>query len=178
MQFDHEDAKMITFQSQTVHFIPNGLQHFFVGVKGLRVAHCGLKSMKKSDIEAFKDLKQLHLNDNDLDALDSDLFEVNLELRVVDFANNKLKVIGESLLQPLLHLEIAHFQNNVCVDTSAWRSNLPELKKEIKEKCSSPEKELQRAKVEIAKLKIKVNTLESKLQACNKKQSKPKGNKN
>jgi Leucine-rich repeat (LRR) protein len=177
-QFDHDDVKMLNIQSQTVNFMPDELEDFLPNLQGIRVAHCGLKSVEKSNFEAFKDLKHLYLNDNDLETLDSDLFEANVELKVIDFTNNKLKIVGENILEPLVKLDVAHFQNNNCINSVAWKSKLAQLKTEMKEKCSSPEKELERAKVEIAKLKIKVNTLESKLQTCNKKQAKPKGNKN
>lgn len=176
--FENDDTKMLSIFSQTVHFLPSGLDDFFPGLEGLRIAHCGLKTLENANIEVFKSLKHLYLNDNDLEVLDGDLFEANVNIKVIDFTNNKLKTIGENLLQPLTELEVAHFQNNLCVNTIAWRPNMTQLNMELREKCSSPEKELERAKVEIAKLKIKVNTLESKLQTCTRKQTKPKGNKN
>lgn len=176
-KFDQKKTKMLNIQSQVVNLMPDELEYFFPNLEGIRIAHCALTVVDKLNLRSFIDLKHLYLNDNELEILDGDLFEFNVKLKVIDFTNNKLKIIGENLLKPLIDLEIAHFENNHCINSVAWKSSLNQLKAEMKDKCSSPEKELERAKVEIAKLKIKVNTLESKLQACNRKQTKPKNSK-
>lgn len=177
-EFQNQDAKMLNIQSQIVNFMPEELENFFPDLEGIRIAHSNLKSVEKSDIKAFKNLKHLYLNDNDLESLDGNLFESNLHLRVIDFTNNKLKVLGENILLPLKHLEVAHFQNNVCIDHVAWNLNISRLRSELKEKCSAPELDLQRAKAEIVKLKTKLIAVEAKLQACNKKPNKAKNSKN
>lgn len=158
--------------------MPEQLESFFPYLEGIRVAHSGLKSIDKSNIQVWTNLKHLYLNDNELESLDGDLFESNSELKVIDFTNNKLKTVGKNILRPLVSLEVAHFQNNICIDTVAWSSKISRLKIELKEKCLSPELELERAKAEILKLKAKLSAAEAKLQACNKKPIKQKSNKN
>lgn len=74
-----------------------------------------------------------------LQTLNSDLFELNRKLQVIDFSGNELMLIGENILLPLNYLESADFTSNDCVDRLAAREEIQSLVAYMERECSSPD---------------------------------------
>lgn len=137
------NVKIIYFASQTVNFLPSGIENFFPNLEGIWIHNSKLKSINKLNIKPFPKLKQLYLPNNDVEVLDDDIFEVNPELIYINFRNNKLKVIGRHIFNRLANLKTVIFINNTCIDSDASvESNKTEIAKLIGElinKCQSSE---------------------------------------
>lgn len=118
--------------------MPKEIEKFFPDLEAIKIIMSNLKSIKKADLKPFSKLKELCLGKNDLETLDSDLFEFNRELRFVSFYQNKLKFIGEDILKPLKKLEDARFMYNCCISQEALKSSdIPELVDSLTKQCSS-----------------------------------------
>lgn len=122
-QVDHDDVKALLIESQTVKYFPRGVENFFPNLEDISIYFSKLQSIKKADLEPFKNLQALRLFNNDLEELDGDLFEFNRELRIIDFDHNKLTSVGSELLTELKKLEQAHFRHNACIHKGAKSSS-------------------------------------------------------
>lgn len=165
-------------KSPSCRYLPSGVEKFLTQLEVLVIAGTGLKSITSSDLKPFELLKELYLNDNELAMLDSDLFEFNPEITIVNFNTNQLKQIGHDLLVPLTHLQKIAFNGNDCIDMKADNAfELAALMTELREKCpqteevfeettlqpeTSPQVQLDQSQ-RIADLELKISELETKL---------------
>lgn len=78
------------------HIIPSELGSIFPNVEALLVWNASLKHVSSSDLQQFSNLKEIWLHDNDLDYLESNLFEYNLEVEIVVVKGNKIKYVGRT----------------------------------------------------------------------------------
>jgi hypothetical protein len=104
--FRHSNFKMFQVKNQILHFIPCGIGSFFPKTVELRIIKSKLKEVHKRDLQQFPHLKELHLEQNELQFLPGDLFEANLELETIDFDNNQITHVGHNLLTSLTKLDV------------------------------------------------------------------------
>ena len=109
--------KPTTFQGlyikdQTVHYLPKGIDKLFPNLKGLIVWSSHLKSLTQNDLKPMRQLVHVDFMNNDLESLDRNLFDFNLELTFVGFADNKLKKVGMFVLAKLKKLKSDNFSGN------------------------------------------------------------------
>lgn len=116
-------------------YMLKGVEKFLTNLEVLVIAGTGLKVVKSSDLRPFELLKEIYMNDNQLEALDSDLFTFNPEITVLNFENNKIKQIGCGFLEPLKRLEVVRFKGNFYFARNAnSKREVEALKVELKEK--------------------------------------------
>lgn len=140
--YGNKHVKFLLIEAQLVNFMPKGIANFFPKLEELEISNSKLKSIKQEDLKSFKSLKKVFFFTNNLETLDSDLFQFNPELRVVAFDNNELKFVGKDILKPLKKLSEASFlgRGNSCVYKFAQTpSEISELIAEIEAKCQSPQ---------------------------------------
>lgn len=129
------------FDPQTVNFLPSGIEKFFPNIEGIEIHNASLKSIEQSDLKPFKNLKEMWLNSNELEELDSNLFEHNLELLYINFSKNKLTAVGEDIFKPVTKLTQAFFSNNVCINKDVGsQPQISELASEMRLNCTSRKK--------------------------------------
>lgn len=117
-------------------FMPKGIGKLLPNLEGIQISKAKLASIDIQDLKPFKNVIKLYLHSNELEVLDTNLFEFNVELRIVHLARNKLKFIGMNILEPLPKLEKAYFDNNPCINLQAASPHsLAHLKAQINEKC-------------------------------------------
>jgi Leucine rich repeat len=122
--------------SSDVHYVPRGLGTFFPDLQHIWFWHNGLKAIEKSDLEQFKNLKEIFLAGNWIQHLDSDLFVFNTKLTHIDLSYNPLVQVGENLLLPLVNLQEATFAHSNCVNKVASSSSeVDDLINELRTKC-------------------------------------------
>lgn len=138
----------LTIKSFFIHksplclYLPIGIERYLEHLAVLIIAGTGLRSVKQSDLKPFDELKELYLNDNHLESLESDLFLYNNFLTEINFNDNLIKQVGSNLLVPLKNLGGIGFKNNVCIDRSANEATeLVDLTAELREKCPHPEED-------------------------------------
>lgn len=65
-----------------VPYFPQGLSSFFNELFYIAIDNCGLKEIHSSDLEDFCDLRELHLNDNQIEFIEENLLQFNAKLEV------------------------------------------------------------------------------------------------
>lgn len=161
--FNQKNIKILSIHKQTFHYLPNGIEKFLPQIEALSIVASKFKSISKFDLEPFKNLQELYLQQGDVDTLSSDLFAFNPELRSVSFKTNKIQFVGLNLLEPLKKLELANFELNKCINKDA--SNPGEIEVLIaimKKKCSFP-REFMELAAKYKKLQTENQNLHSQL---------------
>lgn len=160
------NVTVFVVRHQKVTKFPQELNTFFPNIKGVEIFNCSLKTIDQSDLKPLANLNELWLGNNDLEYLESDLFEFNPEIRILVFTKNKLKYIGDNILAPLPHLSKANFNKNKCIDAYAGtRLERKHLEKQLEKKCPRPRKDdlIEQAKDEREELLAKLQAAEAKL---------------
>lgn len=130
-------------KSPLCNYIPSGVTKFLDHLEVLIVAGTGLRSLKQTDLAPFEFVEELYLNHNQLEVLESDLFELNPKITIINFGNNKFKQIGYNVLEPLENLKNINFKNNECINMDAGSARqLTLLKSKLRSSCSMPDEEI------------------------------------
>lgn len=117
--------------------IPDGIGTVYPNIEALTVWRSNLKSVSSIDLQQFGNLREIWLFTNELEYLESKLFQYNPNVEVVSFNANQIKFIGQNFFEFLPKLQKAYFHYNPCVDEEAVDgTKLIALKNGIKEKCS------------------------------------------
>lgn len=154
--------------SPLCYYVPFGIEAMLPNIETLAITHSGLKFLIKDDLKLLNHLKGIYLNNNNLVALELDLFQHNTELQEINLNDNKLQNIAGGLFDSIPRLTKLELLRNVCVDKSASSCiELNALKTELQGTCASKVVE-QTAKTEISFASFetymnKVVELESKL---------------
>lgn len=116
---------------------PKNLQTFFTHLEGIYYNGNHLMFLKKEDIEVFTELRSLHLPNNLIETLESDLFSRNPNLEDINFRNNKIKIVGAEIFWSLEKLRKVDLRGNTCIDKKInRRSELSSLERALDEgKC-------------------------------------------
>lgn len=138
------DVNILHIFHQMINYFPKGLDKFFPNLEAIQLLHSPLKTIEQADIRPFgSKLKKFILGGNQIESLDSDLFEYNSELRWIGFQENNLKSVGKNILRPLKKLQRAYFDDNECIDKAAMNENQVQvLVAELEEKCPGLEKSI------------------------------------
>lgn len=129
--------KEINFQDIKLHFIPRGFQSPFKDITKLTAITCQLKEVHRADLSQFPKLKILWLWGNDLEVIESDLFQANPQLELIDLGTNKIWFIAENSFKNLKALEKVKLNANLCIDGDYENTQaLGSLNSDVKEKCA------------------------------------------
>lgn len=132
--------KVKTFRvkdSPRFEFIPTGIEKFFPNVERIEISRSGLKNLTQNNLKNFSNLKFLNLTSNQLDHLDSDVFEFNDKIEEIDLSENNLKSIRVASLKVLTNLKKLDLSNNLCINETAENEvELKRLKIKLIESCS------------------------------------------
>lgn len=122
-------------------FFPSGIERFFKNLKAITIVRAGLKSISASDLQPFPDLIYVHLDYNNLTAIDGNLFLFNPRLQVVYMGHNQLEYIGSDLVNHLNDLRLLDLRNNTCISKYAeTRDRVMLLALELKNVCPKVDK--------------------------------------
>lgn len=80
--------------------LPRGLEFFFPNLMSIEVIRSGLKEISQRDLAVFRKLQRLSLHSNELETVDSDVFESNLELLIIDLSENKANDVLRKVFLP------------------------------------------------------------------------------
>lgn len=112
-------VKVIKIFEKACEVIPPGVGSFFPSVEGFSVQKSQLKTITSADIQQFSNLRELWLDDNNLEYLESNLFEFNPRVEYINCASNNIKYIGGSFLQNLPSLQDTTFSSNPCTSAAS-----------------------------------------------------------
>jgi Leucine-rich repeat (LRR) protein len=112
----NEIQSFYVYQSPDFEYFPKGVENYFVNVKVLVVAYTGLKVLTQEDLKPLTKLRDLYVDNNQLEVIESDLFEFNTDIEVMNFSNNRIKTVGVNAFAPLKSIEHLNMQNNDCIN--------------------------------------------------------------
>lgn len=168
-QHDNNDITQLYIIHQQMEYFPKGFTKFFENIVAIHAGMNKLKSLERNDLDEFAKIRYLYLYSNQLEVLQSDVFESNLNLEYVSFYNNRLTHIGSKLLMPLKKLKAAYFNKNICIDKqAASEQGMSELKLEIAQQCSDITDEdlmnmLKENQMKVGQLEEKVSQISDQL---------------
>lgn len=138
--YNNEDSGVIglnIYEPSVCHIIPDGLGDIYKNLEAFAVWKSALKTVTSADLKQFPKLREIWLYENELQYLESNLFEFNPSLEYMNFKNNKIKFIGANFFNYLPKLSKAVFWYNVCINDEATdATQLEKIRNDIKTKCS------------------------------------------
>lgn len=117
--YSHGAVKIIKIYEKSCEMIPSGFGSFFPSVEAFSVRRSKLKTVTSADIQQFSHLRELWLDGNNLEYLESNLFEFNKEVEYINCASNNIKYIGGSFLENLPNLQDVSFLFNSCTNAGS-----------------------------------------------------------
>lgn len=134
---DESGVVALSIYEGTCEVIPSGFGAVFPNVEFFQIWSAKLKTVSSADIQQFTKLREIWLYANELEYLESNLFEYNTNVEYINFKNNKIKYIGGNFFEGLPKLRAASFYDNACTSSEAEdASSLENVKNEIRQKCS------------------------------------------
>ncbi|CAG9810041.1 unnamed protein product [Chironomus riparius] len=130
----HNNVVRLSINNQICHFVPLETDKFFPNLETLRIWSSGLKKLDQNDIKGFEHLRELILPLNDIESLDSNLFEFNKKIKKIDLSRNKLKSVGLALLSTLRTITYINFNLNDCIDDS-FKVNIDKFIEKVRTSC-------------------------------------------
>lgn len=114
-------------------------EKFFKNIAGLTINNSKLKKISQNDLKEFPKLKEIFIISNEVENLDSNLFEFNKSLKLVWIEGNKIKKIGAEIfdeLHELIFINIREIQS--CIG----------MKKIVEDKFDRNKVEISESKIE------------------------------
>lgn len=158
------EVDVLKIHDQLIRYLPNDLNLFFPNLQSLQIWSCGLKSLSQKDISAFTELREISVSRNEIEVLNSDLFEANQNILKIDFSRNRLKHVGFNILRPLKGLLFADFYQNDCINEGN-HNGIESLIKNLRRKCKPT---VDMMVDDVKRLNRQVELLETELMACEK----------
>lgn len=138
--YDNDESGVVALSiyEGTCEVIPSGFGSVFPNVEFFQIWSAKLKTVSSADIQQFDKLREIWLYTNELEYLESNLFEYNQNVEYINFKSNKIKYIGGNFFENLPNLQGASFYDNVCTSSEAdSAASLEDIKNEIRQRCSS-----------------------------------------
>ncbi|KAG5676384.1 hypothetical protein PVAND_006225 [Polypedilum vanderplanki] len=111
---------------QGINSIPTGITKFFKNIEDFEYIDQGLTEINSSDLKEFTKVESLGLHYNELERIESGLFQFNPLLRAVYLHENKIKHIDPFVFSKLPNLKGVTVSDNVCKlsKTYGWFSTM------------------------------------------------------
>lgn len=137
--YDNDESGVVALSiyEGTCEVIPSGFGSVFPNVEYFQIWNSKLKTVSSADIQQFSRLREIWLYTNELEYLESNLFEYNTNVEYINFKSNKIKFIGGNFFENLPNLRSASFYDNTCTSREANdAASLEDVKNEIRQRCS------------------------------------------
>lgn len=132
----NETLEALLIRNQNFKYFPLNLSDLMPDLKAIQIIASGLREITARDLENFTNLTSLWLPRNEIETLESGIFDKNLKLRKLSFYGNNLKFIGATILDGLKSLIFVSFERNVCIDLAGeGEEGVNLMKHEISVRC-------------------------------------------
>lgn len=122
--------------SPQFEYLPLGIEKFFPNIDKIEITGTGLKILTQDNLKRFPKLKTLVASYNELEYLDTNVFEFNDVIEEIDLSGNKLKHLPSNSFRVLRNLKKLDLMDNVCVnDTAKTPRELRKLKSILSDNC-------------------------------------------
>lgn len=144
-----ESVKYFTSQHQKIEIFPRNLENFFPRLETFSIYNASLKEISRDDLK-FPELRKLMLYYNEIEIIDSDLFEFTPKIFLISLLYNRIKIVESGTFDGLHKLTLLHF-HNPCHQGDAFNQRIAKnLIKNIYENCKnfSEEENFENLKIE------------------------------
>ena len=145
----------LVIEDKKTEYFPLNLGEKLENLLALRIKFGRLREVHQDDLKKFSKLIHLNLDENNIEALDDDLFEFNTELKLIWLSKNKIKSIGEPCFSELTKLSDLDLLDNTCTNERVKDAQVNQAISKIKQQCFKPDIELENLKLRYLKLTIK-----------------------
>lgn len=121
-------------------YLPININEYFPNLKAIWVQHTGLKEIKPCHLSAYKDLREISIQQNEIETLDNDLFAKNKKLEYINLSNNKIKYVDANIFRNLdaTLFIVIRIVKNPCIDEVAnTPAKITALKTILQDQCPS-----------------------------------------
>jgi len=156
----NDDVIGLFISNKVVHYFPQGLENIFKDLRTIEISDSGLKVVHQSDLKPFSKLTELSLNNNQLEVIESGLFDFNLNLGLINLKNNKISFIDSRVFDNLVKLRFLSLESNICIDmkTEIGLTDVQNIIKAAKDQCDDPS---------YSNLNLKIHKLETESKSLN-----------
>lgn len=139
----NDDVKSLWSNNVKINFLPQNITKFFKNLETIQIYNGILKEITKNDLKEFGDnLKNLWLDENEIEVIKFDLFEFNKNLESISFSDNKIKIIEDQAFDRLEYLKEFFLQFNPCTTENDKvdfknREKIKELIKIVEKICKT-----------------------------------------
>lgn len=109
------DTQILTILKQIVYYLPRKFPIFVPKTQILKIIASGLKAITLDDLQDFHYLREIHMTNNDIEILPSNLLQISSDVNVIDFSGNKIKHVGFNFFDNK-NIYLAKFHHNLCVN--------------------------------------------------------------
>lgn len=180
------NLKILYLGGNRIEFLHPKIFNPLVNVLGIYLNDNKLLSISENIFENLPNLKNASLGPNQMVEIPEKIFASNLKLEYAWCNANKIKFVKPETFAHLASLQLVNLSGNECIDKYYWSSAFNDMKKDLKDKCSSDQTkledknknmELQIAILteahltlvqEIQKLRLEIENLKNDIQAVNK----------
>jgi Leucine-rich repeat (LRR) protein len=135
-EIDSSEVQYLQMVYEPIDFVPKGLEKFFPFLLGLRISNGRIKKLSKYDLKPFNELELLSFDGNQIEVLDSDLFDFTPKLKWIYFDHNRIAKIGQETFNSLRNLRHVNLELNSCISFEAEnRRQIQEMKNKISKHC-------------------------------------------
>jgi Leucine-rich repeat (LRR) protein len=112
----------------------------------------------------FTELREISVSRNEIEVINSNLFEENPKLLKIDFSRNRIKHVGFNILKPLKGLLFADFYQNDCINEGS-HNGVEILQRNLRRKCKPT---VDMMLEDVKRLNTQIEMLTTELVACEK----------
>jgi hypothetical protein len=135
---NNRDVKFLIFDDFRCDTIPPDFGKIFPNLLGIRAISDGLKTIEAENLQHFKHLKYIRVQDNRIRFLKDNVFKFNSDLEYVEFIQTDLVYIGNRCFDHLMNLKLVNFRDSYQLNPSIRKIHkspwdLSELKRTLHE---------------------------------------------
>lgn len=119
---NHYSVNGILFSNQGIRVLPTNIDVFFENIETIQVT-ISLEEISQDDLSKFPKLKELHLNSNKIQVIDSNLFAGNPLMTSISFISNPIRNVAPEVFDRLSNLINLRFDGVTCHSQAAFNRN-------------------------------------------------------
>jgi Leucine rich repeat len=115
---NNSDVKGLSIRNHNIKVLPRNVDQFFTNIEAIDITNT-LEEISREDLAVFPNLKELHLNDNKVQVINSNLFQGNPLMSAISFISNPIRNVAAGVFDDLADLVQLRFDGVACHSQAA-----------------------------------------------------------
>lgn len=115
---NNSDVRGLSFRNQGITELPTNIAEFFPNVEAIDTTNT-LERITREDLEVFPRLRELHLNNNNVRIIETNLFAGNPNMSAISFISNPVAHVAHGVFDNLTQLTQLRFDAVACHSQAA-----------------------------------------------------------